>query len=53
MLRDAASNGTELTAGQLYSLHFDATGDRAFAERVARARLWEQLKAGQTPDAVS
>lgn len=51
-LREVEANGADLSAGQLYALHFAATGNRAFAERIARARLWAELKAGQTPEVV-
>ena len=51
-LRDAAAHGTDLSAGQLYALHFAATGDRELAQRVAKAKMWAELKAGQTPSSV-
>lgn len=52
ILRAAETSEANLTAGQLYRLHFLATGDRAHAERIAKARMWAQLKAGGEADSV-
>jgi hypothetical protein len=51
-LRDAAANGTELPAGELYDLVLLSTGDQSQAEAAAKARIAAQLRAGQRPDPV-